>query len=130
MRRVVTAETGILHGGRRVPGGIGTDDVGAQHVASDSSGSTAMQQKLQATSSIVLEVTAVVLVAVATFTAAAVVTGQHFSVAPVGAIAGILGAAHLSPAMMAKPRRRRMLRSIAAATASALAVTVASMLIG
>ena len=89
-----------------------------------------MQQKLQATSSIVLEVTAVVLVAVATFTAAAVVTGQHFSVAPVGAIAGILGAAHLSPALMAMPRRRRMLRSIAAATASVLAVTLASMLIG
>jgi len=89
-----------------------------------------MQQKFQATPSAALEVTIVVLFAVAVFTVAAVVTGQHFSNTPVGVIAGILGATHLSPTMMARPRRRRMLTSIAAATASALVVTLATMLIG
>lgn len=89
-----------------------------------------MQQKFQATPSAFLEVAGVVLVAVAVFSAAAAITHQHFSGAPVGAIAGILGAAHLSPAMMALPRRRRMLKSIAAATAGALVVSLASMLIG
>lgn len=130
MRHVVSPRTGFLHGGWHVPAGIGADDAGAQHVASDSSEFTAMQQNFQAKASTVLEVTAVVLVAVAVFTAAALVTGQHFSAAPVGVIAGILGAAQLSPAMRAMPRPRRMLRSIAAATASALVVTLASMLIG
>jgi len=130
MRHAVSPATRFLHGSWHVPAGIGVDDAGAQHVASDSSRFTAMQPNFQATASAVLEVTAVVLAAVAVFTAAALVTGQHFSAAPVGAIAGILGAAQLSPAMRAMPRRRRMLKSIAAATASALFVTLASMLIG
>ena len=113
-----------------VPVGIGGDERQAQHVASASTGFIAMQLKFQATPSVALEVTAVVLIAVAVFTVAAFVTGQHFSGAPVGAIAGILGAAHLSPAMTTLPRRRRMLKSFAAATASALIVTLATMLIG